>query len=285
MIHWNWHGFPQLCGWSKSCQFHYEHPTIWRRKVSGVASVIWSELICVSTVWVKIITGSLVILENLFPEIYLYCYRLEIRMNYHYRYRLGPRSRPFIFHWLPISVQKVLWINFLKITVTVTVLKCFRIRKVILSNTTVLWSCGSSDCKHWKILDQKPWKWDRDRMAIGHQSCLSSDSWWLKCLLSGPVLRDTARLSQRYPPSLRAMGFLVSQHGQLGAIPPPPFLSVSPVESMRSGGAIPPSPKGYLSDTGAIPYENKANGCDAPLCDTISKGYCSIGAGYLVLGR
>ena len=30
--------------------------------------------------------------------------------------------------------------------------------------------------------------------------------------LSGPVLRDTARLSQRYPPSLRTMGFLVSKH-------------------------------------------------------------------------
>ena len=44
----------------------------------------------------KIITGSLVILENLFPENYRYRYRLEIRMNYHYRYRLGPRSRPFI---------------------------------------------------------------------------------------------------------------------------------------------------------------------------------------------
>ena len=98
--------------------------------------------------------------------------------------------------------------------------------------------------------------------------------------LSGPVLRDTARLSQRYP-LLRAMGFLVSQHGQLGAIPPPPFLSDSPLESMRSGGAIPPPPpqKGYLSDTGAIPHENKTNACDTPLCDTISKGYCAIWGG------
>ena len=77
------------------------------------------------------------------------------------------------------------------------------------------------------------------------------------------------------------MGFLVSQHGQLGAMPPPPFLSVSPLESMRSGGAIPPPPpqKGYLSDTCAIPYENKANGCDTPACDTISKGYCAIWGG------
>ena len=66
----------------------------------------------------------------------------------------------------------------------------------------------------------------------------------------------------------------------IGAIPPPPFLSVSPLEYMRSRGAIPPPPpqKGYLSDTCAIPYE-KANGCDTPLCDTISKGYCAIWGG------
>ena len=50
---------------------------------------------------------------------------------------------------------------------------------------------------------------------------------------------------------------------------------------MRSGGAIPPPPpkKGYLSDTCAIPFENKATGCDTPLCDTLSKGYCAIGGG------
>ena len=50
----------------------------------------------VFTVRVKIITGSLVILENSFPENYRYRYRPEIRMNYHYRYRLGARSRPLI---------------------------------------------------------------------------------------------------------------------------------------------------------------------------------------------
>ena len=49
---------------------------------------------------------------------------------------------------------------------------------------------------------------------------------------------------------------------------------------MRSGGAIPPPPqKGYLSDTGAIPNENKAKACDTPLCDTISKEYCAIWGG------
>ena len=72
------------------------------------------------------------------------------------------------------------------------------------------------------------------------------------CAIPRDYLSDT--------PLLRAMGVLVSRHGQLGAIPPPPFLSVSLLESMRSGGAIPPPPptKGYLSDTCAIPYENKA---------------------------
>ena len=91
------------------------------------------------------------------------------------------------------------------------------------------------------------------------------------CAIPRDYLSDT--------PLLRAMGFLVSQHGQLGAISPPPFLSVSPLEGMRSGGAIPPPQKGYLSDTCAIPYENKANGCDTPLCDTISEGYCAIWGG------
>ena len=52
------------------------------------------------------------------------------------------------------------------------------------------------------------------------------------CAIPRDYLSDT--------PLLRAMGFLVSQHGQLGAIPLPPFLSVSPVESIQSGGAIPP---------------------------------------------
>ena len=42
------------------------------------------------------------------------------------------------------------------------------------------------------------------------------------CAIPRDYLSDT--------PLLRAMGFLVSQHGQLGAIPPPPFLSVSPLE-------------------------------------------------------
>ena len=94
------------------------------------------------------------------------------------------------------------------------------------------------------------------------------------CAIPRDYLSDTPHSAQ--------YGFLVSQHGQSGAIPLPPFLSVSPLESMRSRRAIllpPPPQKGYLSDTSAIPYEKKANGCDTPLCDTISKGYCAIWGG------
>ena len=67
-------------------------------------------------------------------------------------------------------------------------------------------------------------------------------------------------------PLLRAMGFLVSQHCQLGAIPPPPFLSVPLKEHAKWRCDTPPPPtKGYLSDTCAIPYDNKGNACDPPL--------------------
>ena len=90
------------------------------------------------------------------------------------------------------------------------------------------------------------------------------------CAIPRDYLSDT--------PLLRAMGFLVSQHGQLGAIPPP-FSERFPHEEHAKWRCDTPPQKGYLSDTGAIPYENKANGCDTPVCDTISKGYCAIWGG------
>ena len=52
--------------------------------------------------------------------------------------------------------------------------------------------------------------------------------------ISGPRIADNNFTDTRI------FLILVSQHDQVGAIPPPPFLSVSPLESMRSGGAIPP---------------------------------------------
>ena len=97
------------------------------------------------------------------------------------------------------------------------------------------------------------------------------------CAIPRDYLSDT--------PVLRAMGFLVSQHGQVGAIPSPPFLRISPLESMRSGGAIPPPRNRYLSNTCAIPCENKANGCDTPLLRYYLERVLRDMGGYLALGR
>ena len=98
-------------------------------------------------------------------------------------------------------------------------------------------------------------------------------------LISGPILRDAARQSQRYPASLRAMGFLVSQHGQLGAIPPPPCLSVSPLESMRSGGALTPHKTGISAILARYHMKTRPNHVRYPRRDTISKRYCAIWGG------
>ena len=72
----------------------------------------------------------------------------------------------------------------------------------------------------------------------------------------------------------------MSQHGQLVAIPPPFFSEHFPLaEHAKWRCDTPPSQKGHLSDTCAIPNENKAIGRNTPLCDTISKGYCAIWVG------
>ena len=98
--------------------------------------------------------------------------------------------------------------------------------------------------------------------------------------LSGPVSRDTARLSQRHPPIARYVFFGVSIWPIGCDTPSPPFLSISPPwRACEVEVRYPPPQKGYLSDTCAIPYEKRQKGCDTPLCDTISKGYCAIWGG------
>ena len=98
------------------------------------------------------------------------------------------------------------------------------------------------------------------------------------CALSGPVLRDAARLSQRYPPIARYGVFGVSTW-PIGCDTPSSFSERLLLGEHAKWRCDTPPQKGYLSDTCAIPYENKANGCDAPICDTISKGYCPIWGG------
>ena len=86
------------------------------------------------------------------------------------------------------------------------------------------------------------------------------------------------------------MGFWCLNMATLGAIPPPPpFLSISPLESRRNGVRYPPPPqKGYLSDTCAIPYENKAKRVRCPPSAILSRkgiarygGVSRIGAAKL----
>ena len=73
-------------------------------------------------------------------------------------------------------------------------------------------------------------------------------------------------------PLLRAMGFLVSQHGRLGAIPPPPFLSVSPLDSMRSGGAIPLLKRGISAILARYPMKTRQTGAVPPSAILSRKG-------------
>ena len=105
--------------------------------------------------------------------------------------------------------------------------------------------------------------------------------------LSGPVLRDTARLSQRYPPIAR-YGVLGVSTWPIGCDTPSPFSERFPLgEHAKWRCDTPPRPKkGYLSGTGASPaYENKANGCDTPPLRYYLERVLRDMGGYLALGR
>ena len=99
--------------------------------------------------------------------------------------------------------------------------------------------------------------------------------------LSGPILCDTARPSQRSPSVARYGVFWRLNMPNWARYPLPLFLSVSPLESMRSGGAMPPHKRGISAILARYPMKTRQNACDTPLCDTISKGYCTIWRGIL----
>ena len=90
------------------------------------------------------------------------------------------------------------------------------------------------------------------------------------CAIPRDYLSDT--------PLLRAMGFLVSQHGQLGAIPPPPFLSIFLLESMQSGGAIPPPlQRGISAILARYPKKTRQMGAISPSAILSRKGIARYG--------
>ena len=93
----------------------------------------------------------------------------------------------------------------------------------------------------------------------------------ISCDLSGPVMRDTARLSQRYPPIARYGVFGVSTW-PIGCDTPSPFLSVSPLESIREVEVrYPPLKRGISAIPARYPMKTRQSACDTPLCDTLSR--------------
>ena len=75
------------------------------------------------------------------------------------------------------------------------------------------------------------------------------------------------------PPYCALWGFLVSQHDQFRATPPHPFLSLFPMESMRSGGAIPAHKRGISAMLAQCHMKNGKMRA-IPLCDIISQKFC-----------
>ena len=97
--------------------------------------------------------------------------------------------------------------------------------------------------------------------------------------LSGPVLRDTARLSQRSPP-FAGYGVFGVSIWPIRCDTPPPFLSVSPLENMRSGGAIPPPlKKGISAIPARYPVKTRQMGAIPPSAILSRKGIAAIWGG------
>ena len=95
--------------------------------------------------------------------------------------------------------------------------------------------------------------------------------------LSGPVLRDSARLSQRCPPIAR-YGVLVSQHGQLGAIPPPPFSERLPLgEYAKWRCDTPPLKRGISAILARYPMKTRQMGAIPPSAIRSRKGIARYG--------
>ena len=92
------------------------------------------------------------------------------------------------------------------------------------------------------------------------------------------MLRDTARTISAIPPYCALWGFWCLNMANWVRYPLPLSERFSPWSTCEVEVRYPPS-KGvcqrYFRDT----LWKQANGCDIPLCDTISKGYCPIWGG------
>ena len=99
--------------------------------------------------------------------------------------------------------------------------------------------------------------------------------------LRGPVLRDTARLSQRYP-AIACYGVFGASTWPIGCDTPSPFSERFPLaEHAKWRCDTSPSKRAISAIRARYPMKTRQmpNGCDTPLCDSISKGYCAIWGG------
>ena len=89
------------------------------------------------------------------------------------------------------------------------------------------------------------------------------------CAILRDYLSDT--------PLLRAMGFLLSQHGQLGAIPPPPFLSVPPWRACEVEVRYPPLKRGISAILARYPMKTRQMRAIPPSAILSRKGIARCG--------
>ena len=78
-------------------------------------------------------------------------------------------------------------------------------------------------------------------------------------------------------PLLRAMGYFGVSTWPSGCDTPSPFLSVSPLESMRSGGAIPPLKRGISAILARYPMKTRQMGAIPPSAILSRKGIARYG--------
>ena len=97
--------------------------------------------------------------------------------------------------------------------------------------------------------------------------------------LSGPVLRDTARLSQRYPPIARYGVFGVSTW-PIGCDTPSPFSERFPRgehAKWRCDTPPPPPQRGISAILARYPMKTRQMGAIPPSAILSQKRYCAIG--------
>ena len=94
--------------------------------------------------------------------------------------------------------------------------------------------------------------------------------------LSGPILRDTARLSQRYPPIARYGVFDVSTW-PIGCDTPSPFLSIPPWRACEVEVRYPPLKRGISAILARCPMKTRQMGAIPPSAILSRKGIARYG--------